>query len=142
MSWAPDPWTGAPNPMSERMAETLDTKIAAADLREFAASEREYSVSVLVDVEAPEPSLEIGPGVSFLSAGKPVGVTFDAKASTAEQHAVEATRRSLEAMSLKPRFLKAARVFIVRTTPAQLRKILELPTVRSAAPNREAKLQR
>ena len=117
-------------------------KIATPELRDFAISDDTEKFSVLIEVNAPEPSLMFEPKSSkSRMPRRAMAVAFDKEAEKKERLAVEKTRASLQALELKPRFLKAARVFVVQTTPAQLRNILKLPTVRSVALNREVEQQ-
>ena len=115
-------------------------KIRDGALRQFVASNRKEKVSVLIEVNAPEPAVEFASPLSEDSrAARPTEVRTTQEQSKAEKTATEQTRALLDSLGLTYRFLRSARVFVVEATPSQLLRIVEAASVRAIIPNREVK---
>jgi len=116
-------------------------KIRNEDLRLFIASENSETVSVLIEVEAPDSRVELsrpymGQGMNF----QPQMVQRITDPKENGQGAIEQLRSLLETLHLPYHFLQGARVFVASPTPAQLRCITESPFVRSVIPNHRQRL--
>lgn len=115
-----------------------EKKIEDNSLRKFVDSGRKEKLSVIVEVEAPEPIIEITPNSKFKGAvSRPVSVTYTEGMEKIEQDAIVNTKMLLKSLGLANRFLKSSRVFLVGADPSQLRTIAAAPTVRSIIPNRK-----
>lgn len=118
-----------------------EKKIRNADLRHFMASEQAEPVSVLIEVEAPDPVVELsrpfsGNGMNY----QPQTVQKITEPKENGQPAIEQLRSLLEAMHLPYHFLQGARAFVASPTPEQLRCITASPFVRSVAPNHRQRI--
>lgn len=111
-------------------------KIRSDDLREFIDSDQSDPMSVLIEVEAPDPVVEFTPPPqSGNTRCNPLSISMSAAHHQDEETAIKQTQTVLQALQVEHRFLKGPRVFVANATPTQLRKITELPTVRSVIPN-------
>lgn len=120
--------------------EQWKKKISDRLLCEFVASNHPDTVSVLVEVEAPEPTVEIDHAAySQKRLVKSTAVIYSAEQEEAEKAAVKETQTLLESLGLANRFLRSSRVFVIDATPNQLRRIVEAQTVRAIIPNRKGK---
>jgi hypothetical protein len=118
-----------------------EKKIRNEDLRHFIASEQSAQVSVLIEVEAPDPVLELTqfPGIRGMNFHAPL-VQHAAEPRDNGQRAIEQIRTLLETLHLPYHFLQGARAFVVSPTPHQLRCITDSPFVRAVIPNHRQKL--
>ena len=122
-------------------SEVLDRKIADARLRAFADSTSDGVRSILVEIEAEDPVVVMSSKYDTAPGEVRVVEAREAKdGGASEERARRSTSALLASMGLKHRFLRSARVFVVETSPKQLRRIAKSPSVRSVVPNREVKL--
>jgi len=118
-----------------------DKKIRNEDLKQFMASEQTQTVSVLIEVDAPDPMLELshpfsGNGRNF----QVQSVQHITDPPDSGEWAIAQTRTLLETLHLPYHFLRGARVFVASPTPEQLRQITACPSVRSVIPNHRQRL--
>lgn len=121
--------------------ENWNRKIRSADLKQFMASDRADRITVLIEVEAPEPQVEFAhPPHSEQIKSHPLTVHTVGEQVQDEQDAIDETRSTLDALQVEHHFLRGARVFVADTTPEQLRQITQSPSVRAIIPNHMQKL--
>ena len=115
-------------------------KIRDGALRQFIASNRKEKVSVLIEVNAPEPAVKLASSLSKDSrVARPTEVRTTQEQREGVKTATEQTRALLDSLGLTYRFLRSARVFVVEATPSQLLRIVEAASVHAIIPNREVK---
>jgi hypothetical protein len=109
-------------------------------LQRFAAGDSREPVSVLIELDLPEP--QVRPEVKKFSGGparwRPAEVLPEAPEdrAEAERRAREAGDFLEEVLGEQPLWLPAAHVYAAQATPGQLRRIAQAPYVRAIHPNR------
>jgi|GEM_PF-2050161 len=119
-----------------RLNDNWGHKIHSDDLRQFAASNAAESMSVLIEIEAPDAVVEFAaPPQSGHVRCNPLSISTSLAHHRDEQSAIEQTHNLLQTLAIDYHFLRGARVFVVNATPDQLRQITAFPTVRAVMPN-------
>jgi hypothetical protein len=112
--------------------------VADEELRAFAESESTEVRSVLVEVEAPEPQLEVrrGDGGESRPRGRRA-VSPDARErKLVEERLDELAARVKSLTGKEPTVLRAARAVVAELTPEQLQEVSRHEHTRAVRPNR------
>jgi len=115
-------------------------KIYDNNLRAFVSSNRKDKISVLIEIDAIEPTVDITlPVFPESNRVRPNRIHHSREQQETEKTAIEKTMMLLNSLGLKGHFLRSARIFIIKATPSQLRHLGKSPFVRSIIPNRSVK---
>ncbi len=115
-------------------------KIATDELRQLALEDSTEEVGVLIQPSLDQPKVTVsklnrgGVTINF-----PVGVEASPteEDGSTERRVAEAAEFLKEVLGTAPHWLPAARSFVAKVTPQQLRIITESPSIEAVWPNRE-----
>jgi hypothetical protein len=126
-------------PATKDPAAALD-KIRSDELRREAVTTRSQPHVVVVELNLPQPKVEVMPSSREPGRGTGFSISTEPSDSTVSESRVAKTRHAIEQIIGRPpeRFFPSSGSFVVTATGKQLQQLVELPYVAAIWPNTRA----